>query len=214
MAEAACDLGKVNRSFTLRTSDGFVDNFGASLLSLVRSQAPGITLRFVQKLNRESTSLRDGSVDLETGVIGPETGPEVRVRALFRDRFVGAVRKGHPLARELVTPETYAACDHVLVSRRGAETGWMDQQLSEFGLKRTIVTTVDGFASALALARGTELIATVPDRHTRYLREGMDSFALPFSKHEITVHMFWHPRMDADPIHRWLRNCVHDVCTA
>ncbi|TFW31339.1 LysR family transcriptional regulator [Massilia horti] len=210
----AYDLQKVSRTFTLRTSDGFVENYGPALLLLVGSQAPGVMLRFVQKLNKDSTPLRDGAVDLETGVIGYETGPEVRVRALFRDRFVGAVRAGHPLTRAPVTPDRYAGGAHVLVSRRAGVTGLMDQQLRQLGLERNVATTVDGFASALALARGTDLIATVPDRHTRNLRAGMASFALPFDAPEITVHMLWHPRMDADPIHRWLRNCVHEVCSA
>jgi DNA-binding transcriptional LysR family regulator len=209
----AYDLGRVSRTFTLRTSDGFVENFGAALLTLVKSQAPGVRLRFLQKLSRESAALRDGSVDLETGVIDGETGPEVRVRALFRDRFVGAMRAGHPLTGQAMTAQSYARAGHVLVSRRGAGTGWMDQHLRELGLERNIVTSVDGFASALALARGTELVATVPDRHTGHLRVGMESFALPFFSHEITVNMMWHPRMDADPLHRWLRNCVFEVCS-
>jgi len=29
---------------------------------------------------------------------------------------------------------------------------------------------------------------------------------------EITVSLLWHPRMDADPAHRWLRRCVRDAC--
>jgi hypothetical protein len=24
--------------------------------------------------------------------------------------------------------------------------------------------------------------------------------------------MLWHPRMDADPAHRWLRECLREVC--
>jgi DNA-binding transcriptional LysR family regulator len=30
----------------------------------------------------------------------------------------------------------------------------------------------------------------------------------------ITVSMLWHPRLDADPAHRWLRGCVRDACAA
>jgi DNA-binding transcriptional LysR family regulator len=28
------------------------------------------------------------------------------------------------------------------------------------------------------------------------------------------VSMLWHPRLDADPAHRWLRSRVRDVCAA
>jgi DNA-binding transcriptional LysR family regulator len=42
---------------------------------------------FVQKTNKDSTPLRDGSVDLETGVVDQAISPEVRTLALFRDRL-------------------------------------------------------------------------------------------------------------------------------
>jgi DNA-binding transcriptional LysR family regulator len=62
------------------------------------------------------------------------------------------------------------------------------------------------------LARGSNLIATVPARHTRNLRAGLYSFDLPFDLPTITLSMLWHPRMDADSAHRWLRECVRAVC--
>jgi DNA-binding transcriptional LysR family regulator len=52
----------------------------------------------------------------------------------------------------------------------------------------------------------------VPERHTGALRVGMHSFPLPVPTPEITVSLLWHPRMDADPAHRWLRGCVRDAC--
>jgi DNA-binding transcriptional LysR family regulator len=64
------------------------------------------------------------------------------------------------------------------------------------------------------LARNTDLIATVPERHTGNLRAGLVSFALPVAVPEIAVSLLWHPRLDADPAHRWLRACVREVCTA
>ncbi|MBK9656431.1 MAG: LysR family transcriptional regulator [Rhodanobacteraceae bacterium] len=205
-------LGTLLRSFTLRSSDGFVENFGPALINRVAEEAPGVRLRFVAKLDKDSAALRAGSVDLETGVVGEATGPEVRTRTLFQDRFVGVVRTGHALSQGEITPARYAAGRHVLVSRRGADQGPMDAALNAIGLQREIVTVVGGFSAALALARATDLIATVPERHSGELRAGMHSFALPFPIAPIRVAMLWHPRMDADAAHRWLRACVHDVC--
>jgi DNA-binding transcriptional LysR family regulator len=79
-------------------------------------------------------------------------------------------------------------------------------------LQRNIATEVGGFSTALALARASDLIATVPERHTANLRSGMHSFVLPFSLPEFTLAMIWHPRLDADPVHRWLRSCLRDIC--
>lgn len=206
------DLARLERTFTLRTREGFVENFGARLLARVGEDAPGVRLRFVSKLDKDNTPLRDGSVDLETGVVGQATAPEVRTRALFRDRWVAVVRPGHPLSEGDITPARYAAAQHICVSRQGKGTGPVDDALLPLGLTRDIATTVGSFSQALALTRASDLVATVPERHTGDLRAGLHCFALPLSMPPITVSLLWHPRLDGDPAHRWLRGCVLDVC--
>ena len=208
------DLGQLVRTFTLRTSDGFVENFGPALVERVAGEAPGVRLRFVQKVSKDSAQLRDGTVDLETGVIEDTTDPELRTRALFHDRFVGVVSSGHPLSDGELTPSRYAAGRHILVSRRALDRGLVDEALAALGLEREIVTVVGGFSTALALARASDLIASVPERHTGNLRTGMHSFPLPVPTPEITVSLLWHPRLHADPAHRWLRECVREICAA
>jgi DNA-binding transcriptional LysR family regulator len=205
------DLKKLVRTFTLRTSEGFVENFGARLLARLAEEAPRVRLRFMQKADKGSALLRDGTVDLETGVMGEATSPELRVQTLFRDRLVGVVREGHPLSKGKVTPARYAAGRHVAVSRRGLDKGPIDEALEPLGLSREVVTIVGGFATALALARASDLIASVPERHTGDLRAGLHSFPLPVATRELTISMLWHPRLEADPAHRWLRACVRDV---
>ena len=206
------DIKKLVRTFTLRTSEGFVETFGPDLIARVGKDAPGVRLRFVPKLDKDSAPMRDGSVDLETGVVGNATGPEVRTQAVFRDRFIGVVRKRHALSRGKMTPARYAAGKHILVSRRGLEAGPIDEALKLLDLTREVVAIVGGFSTALALARDSDLIASVPERHTGNLRGGMHSFPLPVAMPEFTVSLLWHPRLDADPAHRWLRGCVRDVC--
>ena len=166
----------------------------------------------MQKPDKDSAPLRDGIVHLETGVVEKTTAPELRVQALFRDQYVGAVRMGHPFSKGKITPSRYAAGRHIFVSRDGLDKGPIDEALLPFGLERKVVTIVGGFSTALGLARASELIASVPERHTGNLRAGMHSFPLPVSTPEFTVSMLWHPRLDADPAHRWLRRHVKDVC--
>jgi DNA-binding transcriptional LysR family regulator len=209
---ATPDLKQVSRTFTLRTNEGFVENFGANIMARIAQEAPGIRLHFMSKPNKDSEPLRNGSVDLETGVISATTSPELRTQALFRDRFIGVVRSGHPLCTRKITPERYAAAQHIAVSRRGVGKGAIDEALHTFGLERDIVTTVSGFSSALALARTTDLVASVPERHTGTLRADLHSFTLPVPLPEITVALLWHPRLHADPVHQWLRDCIKSIC--
>ncbi|MGE4069580.1 MAG: LysR family transcriptional regulator [Lysobacterales bacterium] len=206
------DPATLTRSFALRTSEGFVDNFGPELITRIRSEAPGARLHFLLKPDKDSTPLRAGMVDLETGVIDSNMGPEIRTQGLFRDRQIGVVRAGHPLSQGIISPERFAAGDHVLFSRRAEEPSAIDEALAALGLTRRICAVVGGFSAALALARRSDLIACVPERHTAKLRADMHAFVLPLALPEFTVSMLWHPRLDADPAHRWLRLCLREVC--
>ena len=206
------NLSTLERTFTLRSSDGFAETFGPSLIRKVRNEAPGVRLRFVRKLDKDSAGLRDGTFDLETGVVDEAIGPEVRAQALFSDRYVGVVRGDHPLRSLVMTIELYSEWDHVVAWRHGMNLGAIDDALLERSRKREVVASVDGFSAALALARGTDLIATVPEHHTAGLRSGMYSFPVPLPHYEFTVSLLWHPRLDGDPAHRWLRECIRDTC--
>lgn len=207
------DLANIERTFVLRNREGFAEYFGPDLVSRVRAEAPGIRLWFIQKPDRDSGPLRDGSVDLETGVLGGALGPEVMTQVLFDDRFVGVVRHGHPLGEERVTPARFVSFEHIAVRRRARATDRLDMAMEQQRLKRNIAVIVDSYAAALTLARNSTMIAVVPERYTASLQTGLIVFPLPVPIPGITISMFWHPRLDADPVQRWLRQCVRSVCS-
>jgi len=212
---AALDVKTLTRTFTLRTGDGFAESFGPALIARLAAEAPGVRLRFAQKPDGDDGML-DDAIDLETGVVRAAAGLELRTQLLFRDRFVGVVKQKHPLSRGRITAARYAAGRHVDVVRHvtyeGRGHGPVDEALAGAKLRRDISVVVSGFTSALALVRASDLIATVPERHAAGLRMGLFGFALPVAVPEIAVSMLWHPRLDADPAHRWLRGCVRDAC--
>lgn len=211
------DLSTLERTFVIRANDGFIGLFAAPLVAAVTTAAPHVRLRFVPKPVKEAEALRDGTVDLDIGVLGTAAdafAPEVRTHLLFRDRFVGVVRDGHPLLSGTVTPQTYAAARHVVVARKDSFTGPVDVALQALGLRRDIAAVVPGFADALRIARQTELVALAPQSclADAALTEGLIHFELPVATPAIAVSALWHPRLDADPAHRWLRGVVLSVC--
>jgi DNA-binding transcriptional LysR family regulator len=209
--KSALDLSALDRIFTIRANEGFIVEFGGSLLQMISEAAPAAGLRFAVKSAKDAKALREAQVDLDIGVLG-ETGPEIRLQALLRDRFVGVTAPDHRLASGPITAKRYAAERHISVSRRGLAHGPIDEVLRAKGLRRAIAAVVPSFPGALALARQTALVANVPARQTVAAREGMFTFSLPFATDEVIVSMMWHPRLDADPAHRWLRSCVREIC--
>ncbi|EJN09976.1 LysR family transcriptional regulator [Herbaspirillum sp. YR522] len=216
----ASDISSLERTFTIRANDGFVEAFGAALIEAITAAAPGLRLCFAPKVEKSPLPLRDGSADLEIGVVSG-MGPEVRVQALFRDRFVAVVRRGHPIeAWRSVSAARYAACGHVVTSRRGRSHGPVDVALQALGLTRRIVAIVPSFPAALAVARCSDLVALVPASYLRPLPGkqplGPDTtyaFELPVKTEPITISQMWHPRLELDPAHRWLREQVRLACT-
>lgn len=214
------NLATLERTFTLRANEGFVEAFGASLIAAAAKAAPLVRLRFSPKPEKTSRHLREGLVDLEIGVLGT-MGPEIRLQALFRDRFVGVVRAGHPLRLEPeITASHYAALGHVVASRRERTSGPVDDALAELGLQRNIAAVVPSFPAALAVAQASDLVALVP---ATFLinqpvtdKEGaaatLWAFEPPVTTRAITISQLWHPRSEADPAHRWLRQLVLSVC--
>src|SRR5471030_1688227 len=153
------DVASLERTFSIRASEGFVAALSASLVAAIAEAAPRVRLRFAPKPEKDARPLREGQIDLEIGVLGA-FAPEVRTQSLFRDRFVGVARIGHPLlSGAKITPKRYAACDHVVASRKGEFTGPVDDSLKELGLQRTISVVVPGFPDAMRIARHSDLVA-------------------------------------------------------
>jgi DNA-binding transcriptional LysR family regulator len=219
-AVASLDLAKLKRSFTIRSNEGFVEVSAAQLVAAVTAAAPNVRLRFAPKPDKDVRALREGLVDLEIGVLG-KSGPEIRLQTLFRDHFVCAVREGHRLlGRGKITAERYAACGHVVASRRGHGSGPVDEALAALGLTRTVVAVVPSFRAALSVASVSDLVALVTNSffnatQGHQAKSGpvvIRSFPLPVRTEAITVSQMWHPRLDADPAHRWLRGLVLATC--
>ena len=207
------DPTTLKRSFTIRANDGFVEAFAAPLIAAALAEAPGVRLRFAPKPDKAVAPLREGQIDLEIGVIG-ETGPELRAQGLFRDHFVGVARQGHPLFARAITAERYARCAHVLASRGGRTGGPVDDALAALGLARTVAAVVPSFPAAIAVVGASDLVTQVPHSffsatHGRQrTRRLVRSFPLPIPTREFTVSQIWHPRLDVDAGHRWLRKLI------
>ncbi|WP_404712020.1 LysR family transcriptional regulator [Sphingomonas sp. MMS24-J13] len=210
------DLATLERTFTLRANEGF-ERFAGPLVAAVAAAAPYVRLRFAPKPDKDAEPLREGRIDLEIGVPGL-SAPEIRTHLLFRDTFVGVARIDHPLLAhsEGVTPAFYAACGHVVASRKEDFAGPVDEALAAIGLRRRIVAIVPGYPDALRIAARSDLVALVPrsclDDDDPGRVAGLASFPLPVSTPEIAISAMWHPRVDADPAHRWLRETVISLC--
>ncbi|MET9497858.1 LysR family transcriptional regulator [Streptomyces sp. NPDC006552] len=214
-ARGAEDLRSLTRTFTVHGSDSLAALLGPPLLSRAAAEAPGIRLRFLGESHLDAPVLREGTADLEVGVIDA-TAPEVRIEPLSVDRMLGAVRAGHPLLHGELTARRFAEeAEHLTVSRRGKLHGPVDEALAGLGLRRRVVGSVGSFPSSLFFLRETDLVGLVGSwclPMTDAL--GLVTFPVPLDLPPLPIGLAWHPRHDADPAHAWLRGCVRDLMRA
>ncbi|MER5383125.1 LysR family transcriptional regulator [Streptomyces sp. NPDC002688] len=209
------DLATLERTFTLRWHDSLVALSGPALLAAVRSQAPGVRLRFVPESSIDTPELRRGEVDLEANANLPGA-PDVRAEKVGETRAVIVVGQGHPLTRfKAVTAERYAAAEHINISRRGTLSNALDDALTHLGLTRHVVATAPTEAAAFEFARSSDLLVTAPEATTRSAVAdlGLVVLPLPLDLPSAPIYLSWHQRYDTDRAHTWLRTLARTALT-
>ena len=205
-------LAEMERTLTIRADESITGVLATKLMGKLNEKAPRMKLRFLGRPDESVEPLREGSVDLD---IAPRSmaGPELKVQVLSRVKFVGAVRAGHLLAREKMTAARFAAQKHISAGRRGKPRGPIDFELEKLGLSRTIGLWVPSFLPALVAAATSDLVAAVPDYFSSAAISlfGLHVFRIPLKLDPVTLLQAWHPRFDADPAHRLLRECTRHV---
>ncbi|QEU92322.1 LysR family transcriptional regulator [Streptomyces kanamyceticus] len=207
----AVDVRTVSRTFTILGSDAVAAAYGPKLFARAADEAPGVRLRFLGESHVDAPVLRQGTADLELGVIDT-TAPEVHVEHFRDDRMLGVVRPGHPLLKGKLTARRLAEASHLTVSRRGRLAGPLDAALAELGLSRRVVGSVATFSSSLFVLLRTDLVGLGASWVSPLAEAmGLVTFEMPLDLPLLPLGMAWHPRHDADPAHAWLRACARDL---
>lgn len=210
---SALDLTALERVFAIRCREGFAETFGPLLIETVSKAAPRCRLTFLQKADKGSAMLRDGSIDLETGVVSDRIGPEVRSRRLFEDRYVAVTSSDHLAAAQPIDAEALCRFGYVGLHRDEVEGHFVENAMRRAGVEQAPSAIVANYGAAIALARQSQLIAMVPGIHTFGLQAGVALSELPFEAPPFSISLLWHPRLEADPAHRWLRSAVVETVT-
>ncbi len=197
---------ELSRTFMVHATDYVLTILGGAVDRLLREEAPQVCVRFVPNTPDDPALLRDGGSDLAVGIYG-ELPQETRKRRLLTDRFVCVVRRAHPLVGERFTLEHFVRLPHVQVAPRGRPGGYVDDVLRARGLTRTVARAVPYFLTALQLASETDYLLTISERIARRYEAqlGLQILEAPIKLRPYALSLVWHPRVDSDAGHRFLR---------
>lgn len=195
------------RTFRVAVSDSIVHLAWLEMRKLIEEQAPNISLHaYPYQIQKTEHLLVDAEVDLVIGG-GFTANNIIQSEYLFDPMFVMITRPEHPLAKPVVTPEEFAAAEHLLVSLSGEASGIIDENLAQLNLTRRIAMIVNHFSCVPEIIRGSDLVAVVPSTTVeKAIFSGELAVAkTPFSIASTGISSFWHKRQEKDLGLCWLR---------
>jgi len=131
---------------------------------------------------------------------------------LYREDWVCAVARNSHLGDRLSLKQ-YLAATHIVVATYGGVQTIPDKQLAAVGAKRDSFIRVPYFGVALQCLPGTELVLTLTSGMTSAAKRNRDIRLVraPQELHPFYFLMAWHPRLDTDPPHVWLRQAMRSA---
>jgi len=181
------------------------------LFQRLRRQAPNVQIESFLAKRRETTKeLAAGRLDF--AVDAPlNTDTQVRHVKLMEDRYVCAMRHGHPLAKPKLNLDEYLSLTHIQISTRRSGLGYVDLSLGKMGLQRKIALRSQHYLMASNVVQQTDMVVTVPERFARH--HNLHFVDLPVNDvPKLETHLYWHESTDQDPANRWMREQLIELC--
>jgi len=182
------------------------------LMARVGKLAPKVTLRILPWDDTVIQRLRANALDLALGA-AKEVPNDLRTQVLFREEFVCLVRRGHPLAKKPLTLDRYLSYPHAALTGTKHLTQAVDRALKRKGLRRQVQLMIPYFVAAPWSIARSDIILTLSKRLAQRLAKVSHTkmLPLPFDLPPFDYAQIWHPRLDSDPAHQWLRRMIAEV---
>lgn len=183
------------------------------ILGRLSREAPGLSIVTRLPWPGMDDALERGELDLI--VSGRNAiAPGLVQRKVAETDWLCLARRDHPQIRGRVSLQTFVSLGHVLVSPTGSGFGVMDTALAERGLARRIAYRTPHFLGAPHIIAASDLVLTIqtPVAWRMAAVLPLQIFEPPLPLPRGPVYMTFHPRMQADAGHRWLRELTAE-CT-
>lgn len=157
--------------------------------------------------------LESGEIDFACGYL-PSLSKSLEQAPLFRERYVCAMRSGHPIAQQGgLTLKRYREASHVRIESMGSDHPNLERTLAAKDISREFAVSVPHYLVVPMIVSTTDHIATVPRRAALALSNlaTLRLHPLPVSIPSFDVSLFWHPRFREDPPARWMRDLMLEL---
>jgi len=179
---------------------------------MVLPGASRVSIEFVSFGDHTFDAIEKGRLDLMLNADDGYLPPRFASEMIFDDSYscVAAKSTKHP---KVLTLKQYLAAEHVGVGIWNELQTLPDKRLAGIGAKRRCPIWVPYFTAAVRCVPGTNLLATVPTRIARF-ESNSAAFRIlkpPEVLGGFKYLMAWHPRMNTDAAHLWLRRTIRET---
>ena len=205
---------KAERRFTIALNNFAAIVFAAPVVARIAALAPGIRLCLRPSGTLDLPELLDrGELDLAVSAVDAPL-ERFAAQTLIEDKFVVAMRRGHPALAGKLTPKRFSSLPRLAISSSGDNLTFIDVALKKAGLPNTIALEAP-YHSAGAILVQSDLVAVFVHQIAREFRRRfpIEIADLPFPSVTSRSIMLWHRRFDGQPAHRWLRGTIAAVAS-
>jgi DNA-binding transcriptional LysR family regulator len=206
------DPAREEASFRIMATDNATMTLGPLLTRAVLPAAPQVTFEVVAWNEGGFDALERGRLDLLLNADDGSIPSRYATEVLFEEDLVCVVAAESRHRRRL-TLRQYLDAAHVAVGIIDGKQTIVERQLRALGKQRRVVLRVPYFSVAVACVAGTALMATVPRRLAAY--EARDRrLRIVEPPRELGGYQYlmaWHPRLESDAAHQWLRETMRTL---
>ncbi len=199
-------------SFRIATTDSAASIIAPILCREVLPAATQVRFEFVQWHKGLFDELTHGSVDLVFSASIVDVPSPLQSQTVYDEEFVCVV-DAKSSYRKALTVEQYMKAEHIIVSIQGGIQVAPDKHLAAQGYKRRVAIQVPYHEAAVRCVEGTKFIATVPRRFVEGMTQmpAIKTLKAPTEVGGFRYVMIWHPRVNTDAAHSWLRAIMREV---
>jgi len=189
------------------------DNVCAVLLPRLCRHYPSprykVSFEFLPWQTSAPGMLEHGQLDVFFSISDVLHPSHFQAETLYREDWICAVARESPIGRRLTLAQ-YLAADHLVIATLPGVQSIPDKQLAALGHKRRSSVRMPYFAAALQCLSGTAMVLTLTSGMQGIVERDPNLRLVKAPKELKPFHfnMVWHPRLNADPRHAWLREAI------
>jgi DNA-binding transcriptional LysR family regulator len=186
------------------------------IVANARALAPDIVVSAVHSSNRGfEAALASGNIDFAVGHL-PEFEDAFHHTVIGMHELVCVVRDGHPILAGRVTMSALLSCTFAEVVEHGSMYGVLSRAIVRQARPDAMKYRTTNVMALPSIIAATDLVAILPAWFgARYAGPlGLRLLRLGGQPAIATVRLFWHPNLEQDPGHLWMRSVIAQAAGA